>query len=123
MRVADRTRKGELNEPDPFVSFVSLLLAPLGEGDEPGMISVDILHRVGDTPVTVGVNTAGTNAVASGTSVAMTCSIGWEIATLADGASIREALRRADLDLYAAKQAGRDRAQGPGGVVGLLQRR
>jgi GGDEF domain-containing protein len=48
----------------------------------------------------------------------MSCSIGWEIAALADGGWIREASRRADLDLYAAKQAGRDRAHGPGGVIG-----
>jgi len=53
----------------------------------------------------------------------MTCSTGWEIAPLGDGPSIREALRRANLDLYlyAAKQAGRDRAYAPNGIVSLRQ--
>jgi diguanylate cyclase (GGDEF)-like protein len=87
-----------------------LLLAPLLEGSVgPAQVAGDILHRVGDAPI----------ALAPEPAVAMTCSIGWEIAPLGDSLSIHEALRSADLNLYAAKQAGRDRAYGPGGAIEL----
>jgi diguanylate cyclase (GGDEF)-like protein len=92
-----------------------LLLAPLpDDGDEPSAVVARILHRVGDVPIM-----PASDPPASVAPVAMTCSIGWEIAPMGDGPSIREALRRADLGLYAAKQAGRDRAHGPNGIVSL----
>jgi diguanylate cyclase (GGDEF)-like protein len=95
-----------------------LLLAPLADdGDKPAAVVARILNRIGDAPILLA-----SDSPAALSPVAMTCSIGWEIAPMGDGPSIREALRRADLDLYAAKQAGRDRAHGPNGIVSLRQR-
>ena len=87
-----------------------LLLAPLQEaGDEPDTVAEKILHRVGDASI----------AIASGAAVRMTCSIGWEIAPTGDGPSIHMALRQADLNLYQAKQEGRDRSLGPDAAITL----
>jgi diguanylate cyclase (GGDEF)-like protein len=87
-----------------------LLLAPLNDDDDAaatiGMIE-RLLHLVGDTPV----------PLAPDSSLAATCSVGWDIAPRGDSASIHEALRLADRHLYAAKQGGRDRACGPDGAV------
>jgi diguanylate cyclase (GGDEF)-like protein len=101
-----------------------LLLAPLGGEDRPEAIIVEILHRVGDVPVELGAAAATPTMAGAGSTgalsstLAMTCSIGWEIAAVAESPAIREALRRADLHLYDAKHSGRDRAHGPDGVVG-----
>ena len=85
-----------------------LLLAPLRAGDEdPGAIARRVLERIGDQPVTLGVDDV----------LAVTCSIGWEVATALDEFSMRQALRQADIRLYGAKDAGRDRAHGPNGVT------
>ncbi len=105
-----------------------MLLAPLGEGDDPDATVVGVLHRIGDVPIELGAAaTTPTIAGAGPTSapsptLAMTCSIGWEIAAVAEGPAIREALRRADLHLYDAKHSGRDRAHGPDGAVGTRDR-
>jgi diguanylate cyclase (GGDEF)-like protein len=87
-----------------------LLLAPLQEdGVDPETIADKILHRVGDAPI----------AIPAGAAIWMTCSIGWEIAPRGDGPSIHAALRQADLNLYEAKQRGRDRARGPDAAITL----
>jgi diguanylate cyclase (GGDEF)-like protein len=89
-----------------------LLLAPLLDGsDGTAQVVGRILHRVGDSVI----------ALAPEPALAMTCSIGWEIAPQGDSPSIHEALRTADLNLYAAKQNGRDRAHGPGGAIELRE--
>jgi diguanylate cyclase (GGDEF)-like protein len=89
-----------------------LLLAPLLEGGgSPADVVDRILHRVGDVPLDLSPDPA----------IAMTCSIGWEIAPQGDSSTIHEALRQADLHLYAAKQNGRNRAQGPDGGTELRQ--
>jgi diguanylate cyclase (GGDEF)-like protein len=81
-----------------------LLLTPLADGDtDPAAPLRSILHRVGDMPM----------ALDSGASMAVTCSIGWDISESGDPATIRESLRRADVNLYTAKNSGRDRLQGP----------
>lgn len=98
-----------------------LLLAPIHGQDDPGAIVLRILGCIGNSPIAISTDRTGADAHGQGGAIAMTCSIGWELAALADDASIREALRRADLHLYAAKHAGRDRAQGPDGIVGLRQ--
>jgi GGDEF domain-containing protein len=106
-----------------------LLLAPLGDDDRPEAVIIEILHRVGDAPVELGAAAATPAMAGAGSTdvpasvLPMTCSIGWEIAAEAEGAAIREALRRADLHLYDAKHSGRDRAHGPDGEIGTRRPR
>ncbi len=85
-----------------------LLLVPLPDGyaDAESFVR-SILHRVGDTPITTTDNA----------SMELTCSIGWEIAAQSDATSIRESLRLADLNLYAAKNGGRDRVYGANAAI------
>jgi diguanylate cyclase (GGDEF)-like protein len=81
-----------------------LLLMALHDGAaEAGATIAAVLGSVGDAPV----------ELAGGDALTVTCSIGWDVAHEPDDVSMREALRRADRHLYAAKHSGRDRAHGP----------
>ena len=84
-----------------------MLARPNVEGFDHVALACGLLDCIGRTPIATG----------AGETLAVTCSIGWEILLPQEGAALRDALRRADAHLYEAKRAGRNRAHGPHGAV------
>ena len=84
-----------------------LLLVPQRNGDDAAALARNLLGAIGNRPVRLD----------DGTTIALTGSIGWDIAPGTDEIALRDGLRRADAHLYAAKRAGRDRAHGPGAAT------
>jgi len=80
-----------------------LVIVPLADARRAGPLVRHLLQVVADCRVTI----PGAPAVA------VTCSIGWELARAGAADSLDTVLSHADRRLYAAKHAGRDRAHGP----------